>query len=89
MNIEVQPYETTESTQIITIRGKKPANMWFCSQYGSEWSDVLIFAGKEVIFIIVAGMVVCFGFRMRKNDNTLKFSLFLSSAAQNQRHFIF
>lgn len=27
MNIEVQPYETTESTQIITIRGKKPANI--------------------------------------------------------------
>jgi len=44
--------------------------------------SVLVSAGMELIFFLVAGIVTCFGFRMRIMliDSTLMFKLLLSSA---------
>ena len=41
--------------------------------------SVLVLAGIELIFFIVAGMRLCFGFVLKSVDNTGMFSLLLSS----------
>lgn len=55
----------------------------------SELDFALVATGTELIFLIVDGMVLCFGFRRETAGYTVMFELLLSSAAQRQECFRF
>ena len=57
------------------------------SWHTAELTTVLVSAGTEFIFFIVAGMMLCSGFRRKPTLITQTFQLLLSSAAQSQGHF--